>query len=76
MQLVDLEFSSHKLIHETQSFLETTLEKDPKSFLRMEKSNKLWIDFRLNADGPIDPKLIANNQLLGSSNEIEEGEEG
>lgn len=73
MQLVDLEFSSHKLIHETQSFLETTLEKDPKSFLRMEKSNKLWIDFRLNADGPIDPKLIANNQLLESP--VESGED-
>jgi len=63
MALVDLEFSSNKLIHETHSFLETTKEKDPRNFQRMEKSNKLWIDFRLLADGPIDLKEFVDRHL-------------
>jgi len=63
LQLVDLEFSSHKLIHETQSFLETTREKDPKNFSRIEKNNKLWIDFRLHSDGPLDSKAFASQYL-------------
>ena len=63
MALVDLEFCSNKLIHETHSFLETTKEKDPKSFQRMEKSNKLWIDFRLMADGPVDIKEFVIKHL-------------
>ena len=32
LQTVDLEFSSNKLTHETQLFLETTHDKDPKRF--------------------------------------------
>jgi len=63
MALVDLEFNSHKLIHETQSFLEVTRDKDPKNFQRMEKSNKLWIDFRLLADGPLDVKELIDKHL-------------
>jgi hypothetical protein len=61
LQLIDLEFSSHKLTSETTDFLITTREKDPKRFQRMEKSNKLWIDFRLNNDGPVDALLMAMN---------------
>ncbi len=60
MQLVNLEFSSHKLITETQSFLETTRDKDPRNFSRMEKNNKIWIDYRLNSDGPLNPSLITS----------------
>ena len=53
MQKIDLEFSSNKLQHETQLFLETTLERDPKRFEKLQKANKLWIDFRLNSDKPV-----------------------
>ena len=38
IQLVDLEFSSNKLTHETQLFLETTCEKDPRRFEKIQKA--------------------------------------
>lgn len=53
MQLVDLEFNSHKLLHETQIFLEVTRDRSPKRFDLMLRNNKAWIDFRLQADGPV-----------------------
>ncbi len=53
LQLIDLEFSSGKLQNDTLMFLETTREKNPKAFEKLQKNNKLWIDFRLAADGPI-----------------------
>ena len=53
LQLIDLEFSANKLQSETLMFLETTRDKSPKAFEKLQKNNKLWIDFRLAADGPI-----------------------
>lgn len=58
LQAVDLEFSSNKLTHETQLFLETTHDKDPRRFEKIEKTNKMWIDFRLASNGPVDPTSI------------------
>ena len=58
MQVMDLEFSSNKLAGETQLFLETTYDKDPKRFEQIQKANKIWIDFRLAANGPVDPLSI------------------
>ena len=55
MQLIDWEFNSNKLTHETQLFLETTCEKDPRRFEKIQKANRLWIDFRLQASGPLSP---------------------
>lgn len=59
IQAIDLEFNSHKLINETQSFLLTTRDRDPKRFEKLEKSNKLWIESRLNSDGPVDVRALA-----------------
>ena len=53
LQLIDLEFSASKLQSETLMFLETTRDKSSKAFEKLQKNNKLWIDFRLAADGPI-----------------------
>jgi len=63
LQVIDLEYNSRKLMEETKQFLETTRDKDPKRFQKIEKDNKLWIDFRLNADGPIDPKALLASHL-------------
>jgi len=61
IQLIDLEFSSHKLLHETQSFLVTTRDKDPRRFEKLERNNKLWIETRLRSDGPVDAKSLAQS---------------
>lgn len=53
LQALDLEFNSHKLLSETQVFLETTRDRDPKRFENITKTNRLWIEARLNSDGPI-----------------------
>lgn len=53
LDYVDLEFNSHKLTHETQLFLETTKEKDPKNWRRLNRINEAWLDFRMQQDGPI-----------------------
>ena len=63
--ILNLQKLEHLLeIHyQTKQFLETTRDKDPKRFQKIEKDNKLWIDFRLNADGPIDPKALLASHL-------------
>ena len=53
LSTIDLEFSSNKLNSETLDFLQQTKELDPKRFDKIEKHNKLWIDFRLNSDKPV-----------------------
>ena len=58
LQTIDLEFNSNKLLGETQLFLETTYDKDPKRFEKIQKANKIWIDFRLASNGPVDPMSI------------------
>ena len=68
LQLVDLEFNSHKLISETQNFLETTRDKDPKRFIKLEKCNKLWIEYRLNAEGPLDPASLVQKVIEQEKN--------
>ena len=62
LQTVDLEFSSNKLTHETQLFLETTHDKDPKRFKKIQAANRMWIDFRLAANGPLSPAAIKEKQ--------------
>jgi hypothetical protein len=58
LQAIDLEFSTHKLNHETLLFLQATRERDPKRFARLEKTSKLWLEFRMNSDGPITQEQI------------------
>jgi hypothetical protein len=53
LQLIDLEYSSSKLQNDTLMFLETTRDKNPKAFEKLQKNNKLWIEFRLLSNGPI-----------------------
>lgn len=65
LQLVDLEFSSHKLLHETQAFLTTTRDKDPRRFEKLERSNRLWIESRLHSDGPVDARQISESDSGG-----------
>ena len=62
LQTVDLEFSSNKLTHETQLFLETTHDKDPKRFKKIQAANRMWIDFRLAANGPLSPTAVKEKQ--------------
>jgi hypothetical protein len=58
LQTIDLEFSTHKLNHETLLFLHTTQERDPKRFAKLEKASRIWLEFRMNSDGPISQELI------------------
>ena len=58
LQVIDLEFCSNKLTADTQLFLETTADKDPQRFEKIHNANRIWIDFRLNSDGPISFDLI------------------
>ena len=53
LQLIDLEFSANKLQSETLMFLETTRDKSPKAFEKLQKNNKLWIEFRLLSNAPV-----------------------
>jgi len=59
LQLVDLEFKSRRLIEQTQLFLETTLERVPSSFEKLEKINADWLHARLDASGPISAERMA-----------------
>lgn len=60
LSTVDLEFNSNKLNSETIDFLQQTKELDPKRFDKIEKHNKLWIDFRLNSNKPVSSEQIIN----------------
>jgi len=64
LHAINLEFNSRKLMEDTQRFLETTRDKDPKRFEKIEKDNKIWIDFRMNASGPLDTKTLINANLI------------
>lgn len=59
LQTIDLEFSTHKLSHETSLFLQTTKDRDPKRFRKLEETNRLWIQFRMDGDGPVNLDDIA-----------------
>jgi hypothetical protein len=48
-----LEYNSNKLEHDTLLFLEATKEKDSRRFEKIQKTNKLWIDFRMSSDKPV-----------------------
>ena len=54
LDTIDIEFSTRKLEDETKLFLETTAIKDPKTFERLEKTNKTWIEWRLGSGVPVD----------------------
>lgn len=53
MSKIDLEYNSNKLEHDTLLFLEATKEKDSRRFEKIQKTNKLWIDFRMSSDKPV-----------------------
>lgn len=57
---VDLEFSTHKLMHDTQLFLETTREKDPRTWRRLTRTNEEWIQYRMQQDGPLSPADVVS----------------
>ena len=65
LDTIDIEFSTRKLESETLCFLETTANKDPKTFERLEKTNKIWIDWRMGSNEPVNsmmvPKFMTEN---------------
>lgn len=61
---MDLEFSTNKLNHETQLFLHATRDKDLNRFEKIQKTNKLWIDFRMNSDRPVQLDDLVNAAML------------
>jgi len=67
MAKIDLEFSTTKLQHETQLFLEATKEKDFKRFEKIQKANKLWIDFRMSSDKPVMLDDLIRSALMEES---------
>lgn len=78
LQTIDLEFSTHKLNHETSLFLKTTQERDPKRFQKLEDANRLWIEFRMRQDGPVTAEeiaaLIASEDADEDDDDIEQDE--
>lgn len=66
LEYVDLEFSSHKLMHDTQLFLETTKEKDPRSWAKLKRANEPWIAYRMQQDHPLTADEIRDIRLPGS----------
>ena len=64
LQKMDLEFSTNKLNHETQLFLHATQEKDALRFEKIQKTNKLWIDFRMNSDRPVQLDDLIKSAML------------
>jgi hypothetical protein len=71
MRLMDLEFSAHKLEHETHDFLLATRQRDPQRFRTLERHNKTWLDFRIAADGPVDPDTVAA-AIAAEADELEQ----
>lgn len=53
LQLLDIEFHSHKLMRETQHFLEVTRERKPQRFQQLEEWSNQWIYVRMEQDGPV-----------------------
>lgn len=74
LQLLDLEFSSRKLQGETQQFLLATREHDPRRFAWLEKTAKLWLEFRMSQGGPVDAEMIAA-AMAGDFDDEEDGDE-
>lgn len=73
---VDLEFSSHKLMHDTQLFLEVTREKDPSTWKRLVVANEAWLQFRMQQDDALDAADVAalrdpTAAAKGESDEVE-----
>lgn len=54
LQLIDLEFSSKKLLIETQQFLEASRDKTPARYRKIEQVNRHWIERRISQDTPVD----------------------
>jgi len=64
LKTIDLEFSTHKLNQETLLFLRTTQERDPKRFTQLQKSSKVWLDFRMNSDEPFSREFLDGVDVL------------
>lgn len=58
---IDLTFAAGQLGLHTQRFLEATKAKDPLHFARLQQINRLWIDARVKAEGPIDPHITGGS---------------
>jgi hypothetical protein len=59
LQLLDLEFNAHRLQAVTQQFLETTRQRDPQRFAHLERTSRVWLEFRLARGGPVDAEAVA-----------------
>jgi hypothetical protein len=75
LQSIDLEFSSRKLNSETQLYLQTLRERNPSRFERLESHSQLWLDFRLNADGPISRESLESIDALDAEDDAPEADE-
>lgn len=42
-------------MHDTQLFLETTRDKDPRTWRRLARTNEEWLQYRMDQDGPLSP---------------------
>ncbi len=60
LQLLDLEYNSRKLHHETDQFLQATQDLDPHRFAELERHNRAWIEYRMDHDGPVDPQALGD----------------
>lgn len=60
LDFIDLEFNSQKLMHDTQLFLETTQEKDPKGWKRLVYTNQAWMKYRMQEEG----ELVSDDLML------------
>lgn len=56
---INLEFNSRKLVGETNLFLQTSKDRDPQGFRKLQETNELWIAARIAHNGPIDAEEMA-----------------
>jgi len=71
LRTIDLEFNSRKLIGETTLFLQTTLDRDPVQFKKLQESNQLWIEARIAANAPLDSEAAARRIIESLSGKVE-----
>ena len=69
LQLVDLEFHSHKLMRETQEFLAVSRERTPQRFADLERLSNKWIYVRMEQDGPVSADDL--EQVLDGDDEVD-----
>lgn len=68
--LLDLEFNSRKLSRETDSFLVTTRDRDPKRFEEFERHNRAWIEYRIASQQPVQPGEIDFGEMDDDDDDV------